>query len=90
MFSELNCPHCHSAQDDPFEVLDVDRVEAMGCEACGQRFFFAIMECHRCANDDAVSWLDEPPPSVLDELTCGKCGATYRYRASEDHPCGAD
>jgi transcription elongation factor Elf1 len=74
----LHCPHCRHLQEDPFEVLvPNDEIDWMKCEACEKPFFFAILECPRCAGESAYSWLLEPPPQTLAMLTCRTCHSTY-------------
>ena len=74
----LLCPHCGQEHEDPFEVLDPDRLESMRCEACAKPFSFAIMECHRCAHEQVFTWAHEPAAKVLDLLTCEQCSSTLR------------
>jgi uncharacterized OB-fold protein len=75
----LTCPHCTYEHEDMFEVLDTDSLDAMRCEGCKEIFTFALMECHRCANEQAFSWRHPPLATALDQLTCEACGNTFRY-----------
>ena len=83
MSIELHCPHCQHAHDDPWEVLDVDKIDQMKCEGCHRAFHFALMECQRCAEETAHSWAHAPAPEALRLLTCPDCGATYRDEAAD-------
>lgn len=73
---EFNCPHCTHSFDDPYEVLDENRVIDIRCEACGKHFALAIMDCHRCGREEAFAWPTAPPPEALPRLTC-TCGASF-------------
>lgn len=75
----LSCPHCGQEHEDPFEVLDPDRLEQMRCEGCAKPFWFAIMECHRCAHEKVFTWSHAPALQALDLLSCDQCGSTFRY-----------
>ena len=80
----LRSPYCEHRHRDEFDVLNTDALGSMNCEACRTTFWFAIMECHRCAHEKAFEW-----PSTLSEfelrgLVCKACGKTFRYH--EDSP----
>lgn len=75
----IQCPHCEHEAEDFFEVLDPDVLDDMRCENCGKHFSFALMECHRCANEQIFTWPHKPSSSALDMLTCEACGSTFRY-----------
>lgn len=73
------CPHCENEAEDFFEVINPDIIDKMRCENCGKQFSFALMECHRCANEQVFTWPHEPSETALDMLTCEACGSTFRY-----------
>lgn len=73
------CPYCEHEAEDFFEVLDPDVIDKMRCEGCGKFFHYALMECHRCANEQVFTWPHEPSSAALDMLTCEACGSTFRY-----------
>jgi transcription elongation factor Elf1 len=75
---KIVCPHCDHASEDGFEVLDLDTIDAMLCEHCGRQFWFFIMECHRCAHEQVLTWAHQPPPEALAMLTCEACQATFQ------------
>lgn len=75
----IQCPHCEHEAEDFFEVLDPDVLDDMRCENCGKHFSFALMECHRCANEHIFTWPHEPSEAALNMLTCEACGSTFRY-----------
>lgn len=75
----LSCPYCTHESFDVFDVLNSDVVDEMHCERCKKKFFFALMECHRCANEQIFSWKEAPPTTALDFLTCACCDSTFRY-----------
>lgn len=77
-FMQLHCPFCEHAHEDPFEVLDSDVLDSMKCEECAKTFWYAIMECHRCAHEQTFTWPHEPASESLDQLTCESCGSTFR------------
>lgn len=77
---KLHCPNCRTAHEDPFEVLDADEIDSMCCEECKRQFWFAIMECHHCAHEQAFIWNHQPAPAALDLLTCEACTSTFRYQ----------
>jgi hypothetical protein len=81
----LNCPRCGNPHEDPFEVLGPDALESMRCEACREKFWFAIMEC-RCGREHPFSWLRQPAPTALDLLSCESCGQTIRIPDAEHEP----
>lgn len=73
---QFSCPHCSHGFDDPYEVLDDNKLLDIRCDACGKHFSLAIMECHRCAREEPFTWAVQPPPGALPQLTCA-CGATF-------------
>lgn len=77
-FMQLHCPFCEHGHKDPFEVLDTNALDSMKCEACSAVFWFAIMECERCAHEQTFSWPQQPSSAVLDLLTCEACGNAFR------------
>jgi ribosomal protein L40E len=80
MSFNLLCPFCQHKHDDPFEVLNPDRLDVMRCEKCKAKFSFAIMECHRCAHEQVFSWPQAPSADALDMLICEECNRTLRYQ----------
>ncbi len=82
----LSCPHCEEEHQDAFEVLNADSIESMRCDACNKQFWFAIMECHRCANEQTFTWTQLPTLEVPDGLTCEACGSTFRYHDDTSEP----
>ena len=80
----FHCPHCQHLKEDPFEVLDQNVIDWMKCEACEKRFYFAIVECHRCAFENVYCWPAEPPSETLALLTCPKCQSTYLRNENSD------
>ena len=78
------CPFCEHAHVDDFEVLEPNVLNEMRCERCRKVFAFAIMECDRCANEQAFSWATRPAEAALALLTCPHCMRSFRYADAED------
>jgi len=79
----FSCPRCGHIHEDPFEVLPADTLGTILCEGCRQEFAFALMECHRCANEHAFAWPSAPPLEALNLLQCDGCGSTFRLGDSD-------
>ena len=75
----LRCPHCKHRHEDEFDVLDTDALGSMKCEACRSTFWFAVMECHRCAHEEAFAWPSHLSESELSLHVCWACRRTFRY-----------
>ena len=80
----LFCAHCEFQIEDPFEVLQTERVTALSCERCRRPFWFVIAECERCADDVVRMWKSEPGPDALSRLSCEGCGHSLRRERDED------
>ena len=80
----LRCPRCEYEHEDGFDVLDTDALGSMKCGACRSTFWFAVMECHRCAHEEAFEWPGTLSESELRLLVCRACCRTFRYH--EDSP----
>lgn len=76
----LRCPRCEHRHEDEFDVLDVDALCSMKCEACRNTFWFAVMECHRCGDEEAFEWPSTLSEDALNLLVCRTCCRTFRYR----------
>ena len=74
----VECPHCANAEDDEYELLDRDRLQALRCSACGREFHMAVMECAVCAAECFFSWTHRPGPDRFDHLICGRCQRPYQ------------
>ena len=74
----VECPHCAQVEDDDFELLDGDRLQALRCSACGREFHMAAMECRVCATEYVFSWTHRPPPDRFDHLVCERCQQPYQ------------
>jgi hypothetical protein len=81
---KLFCAHCDHPCEDPLEVLNADSIEEMRCEPCGGQFWFAVMECHACAHDQAFTWLHPPSAAALWMLACEACGNIFRRGDASD------
>jgi transcription elongation factor Elf1 len=72
------CPHCDYANEDVFEVFDLDTINTVRCEHCEKQFWFAIMECHACEHEEVFTWMHQTAAAALPMLTCEACGASFR------------
>lgn len=68
------CPHCGATEVDELEVLDLDEVHAIRCDACKRRFFLLIAECEKCGEESVLSWPAVPTPSEIKFAACVRCG----------------
>ena len=75
----LRCPRCENEHEDVFDVLDADALECLRCENCRTLFWFAVMECHRCAHEEAFAWPSPLSESDLSLLVCWACRRLFRY-----------
>lgn len=74
----LSCPACGHEHEDAWEVLDVNQASSMRCDRCRVQFWFALMECHRCENEQSFTWRHEPSPKGVAMLECEACHGTFR------------
>lgn len=72
----FNCPHCGNGFEDPYEVLDDNRVLEVRCDECRREFAAATMECHRCGREETFVWPTVPSADALPMLTCS-CSTTF-------------
>lgn len=74
---ELACPHCGHADEDSFEFLDDNRLQALHCPDCNQTGFFAVMECQACGVEQFFAWQASPSSQEFLALQCGHCNQRY-------------
>jgi transcription elongation factor Elf1 len=74
----VSCPHCKHRHKDILELLEPDNLDAMRCDSCTHEFSVAVMECHRCADEQVFTWQEAPAAAVLDTLKCQMCGSGHR------------
>lgn len=75
----LRCPRCENEHEDVFDVLDGDALASMKCETCRTLFWFAVMECHQCAQEEVFVWPGAVSEEALSLLVCTACCRTLRY-----------
>lgn len=68
------CPGCGAVEPEDFEVLDLDEMHAITCDACKRRFHLMIAECEVCGSESALTWVDVPTPDQIKLATCYHCG----------------
>ena len=73
------CTACGHGHADDFEVLPADTLGSLRCEACRVVFWSVVMNCHRCAHEQAFSWPQKPPDETLPLLTCPRCLSTFLF-----------
>jgi hypothetical protein len=71
------CPACRTRCEDALELLGVDAVHAVHCEACSRRYFVVLKECLGCGSESAFVSPWEPAAPALAALLCGACGRAY-------------
>ena len=74
----VECPHCAHVEDDDFELLDGDRLQALLCGGCEREFHAAIMECRACGSECIFIWIHRPRTDRFDPLVCETCQQTYQ------------
>lgn len=75
----VTCPHCDTANTDPFEVFPQNRLDWNLCADCQRQFHFAVMECDSCGEESIFTWKSDPGAVDLHAMTCGACGASYGH-----------
>ena len=74
----VECPHCSQVEDDGFELLDGNRLQALRCGGCEREFHVAIMECRACGCECLFSWTRRPRPDRFEDLMCETCQQPYQ------------
>ena len=73
----ITCPHCGVAEIDDFEVLALDEMHALACDACKRRFHLMIAECENCGEESVLTWTSVPTPAQIRLATCVHCGNRF-------------
>lgn len=81
----LTCPHCGSANDDPFEVFTRGTVDWNSCLDCDRRFYYFIGDCNTCEAETPFTWPVEPVGITSSDLKCGNCGSRYGHDCEAQH-----
>jgi len=84
------CPHCGATEVDDLEVLTLDEVHALGCDACKRRFHLLIAECNACGEESVLTWTTTPTPTQIRSATCTRCGELLTDHADDIRSMGSD
>jgi transcription elongation factor Elf1 len=82
------CPHCNGAEPDDFEVLDLDELRVMNCDACQRKFHLMIVECEGCGQESVLTWIAVPMPSDINLAACVHCGNLFTDHGSDIRTMG--
>ena len=83
------CPHCGAIEVDDFEVLTLDEIHAVGCDACRRRFHLLLAECNHCGDETVVTWASVPIPSQIRSAMCKRCGELLTDHAGDLRSLGS-
>lgn len=83
------CPRCGRAETDDFEVLDLDEIHVVACEACKRRFHLLIAECEHCGDETVTTWPAVPTPTQITQASCTRCGSRLIEYDDDSPPLGA-
>jgi transcription elongation factor Elf1 len=86
----ITCPHCGRVETADFEVLNLDEVHAITCDACKRRFHLEIAECGRCGNETVLGLSTTPTPAMIRQASCTRCGSRLIEHDDDFHTMGAD
>jgi hypothetical protein len=72
---EIRCPHCGHAEQDLFELIEVNELhDDFLCTRCRQPFAAFIKNCIRCDFEQPMTWGADAVPDAVDALPCAQCG----------------
>ena len=74
---QIQCPHCEHREDDPYELVQGDSVQALVCGACARTFYLALMNCLACGHEWQFGWRHAPALVEFHQLICGQCSMPY-------------
>ncbi len=58
----ITCPHCGRVDVDDFELLDLEEMHAVACDACKRQYHLTIAECDHCGEESVLTWTTVPTP----------------------------
>jgi hypothetical protein len=72
---EIRCLHCGHAEQDPFELIEVNELhDDFLCTRCRQPFAVFVKNCIRCDFDQPMTWRADSVPDAVHALPCAQCG----------------
>jgi len=82
------CPHCGAAEIDDFELLELEEMHAVGCDACKRRYHLTIVECEDCGEENVLTWTTVPTPGQIRLAACVHCGNRLTDHADDIRTVG--
>lgn len=83
---QLQCPHCGSTTEDPWEYFEEGKLDWLRCEGCGRNFHVYVASCEvvGCFRETVFTWKDEPSAATIAALSCPACSTPYRRQDSDE------
>jgi transcription elongation factor Elf1 len=85
---QVICPQCGHADVDDLELLAIDEVHALTCEACARRFHLALFECAHCGEETVFVRASVPTPAEIRSASCRHCGHPLHDDGQDVRPLG--
>ena len=84
----ITCPHCGRVDVDDFELLDLEEMHAVACDACKRQYHLTIAECDHCGEESVLTWTTVPTPEQISLATCVHCGNRFSNHADDIRSVG--
>lgn len=84
----ITCPYCGRVDADDFEVLDLEEMHVVACDACKRQYHLTIAECDHCGEESVLTWTTVPTPGQISLATCVHCGNRFSNHADDIRSVG--
>lgn len=85
---KIICPHCNAVEIDDLELLSLDEMNVITCDACRSRFHLTIAECETCGEESVLTWAAVPMPDQIRFATCLHCANRLNDHGDYLRPMG--